>query len=147
MRRGAEYGQEFVGEEVDQDLAESLQQRTLEALDLDFVLERLQALCYTATAAEMAIDPEVLLAQTPEEARALYALVVELTQLEDADLDLDAKLDIRTEANVWCSACSACGHTHVVSLPTGGSMQTRARAGVGAQSVANLGNRREEPRR
>ncbi|CAK9077119.1 unnamed protein product [Durusdinium trenchii] len=110
VRRGAEYGQEFVGEEVDQDLAESLQQRTLEALDLDFVLERLQALCYTATAAEMAIDPEVLLAQTPEEARALYALVVELTQLEDADLDLDAKLDIRTEVD-------QCRHGRVLEPP------------------------------
>jgi hypothetical protein len=67
-------------------------------LDLDFILERLQGLCYTATAAEMAVDPHALLAQSPEEARALYDTVLELTQLEDADLDLEAKLDIADEA-------------------------------------------------
>ena len=97
-RAGAQYSDEFVGEEVDQDLADSLYQRTLEALDLDFVLERLQGLCYTARAAEMALDPESLLAKSPEEARALYETVVELTQLEDADLDLEAKLDIGKQA-------------------------------------------------
>lgn len=93
-----QYGDEFIGEEVDDDLAGSLKQRTLEALDLDFILEKLQALCYTATAAEMAVDPEKLLAQSPEEARALYDTVLELTQLEDADLDLEARLDISDEA-------------------------------------------------
>lgn len=95
---GAQYGDEFVGDEVDADLVDSLKQRTLEALDLDFILERLQGLCYTATAAEMAVDPHALLAQSPEEARALYDTVLELTQLEDADLDLEAKLDIADEA-------------------------------------------------
>eukprot|EP00438_Fugacium_kawagutii_P020216 Skav207633 [mRNA] locus=scaffold1878:377646:397516:- [translate_table: standard] len=103
---GAQYGDEFVGEEVDADLVDSLKQRTLEALDLDFILERLQGLCYTAKAAEMAVDPEALLAKSPEEARALYDTVLELTQLEDADLDLEAKLDIADEAsnqerNTW----------------------------------------------
>lgn len=96
---GAQYGDEFVGEEVDADLVNSLKQRTLEALDLDFILERLQGLCYTAKAAEMAVDPEALLASSPEEARALYDTVLELTQLEDADLDLEAKLDIADEAS------------------------------------------------
>jgi len=94
-----QYGDEFIGEEVDDDLADSLKQRTLEALDLDFILEKLQALCYTATAAEMAVDPEKLLAQSPEEARALYDTVLELTQLEDADLDLEARLDISDEVD------------------------------------------------
>jgi hypothetical protein len=46
----------------------------------------------------MAVDPHALLAQSPEEARALYDTVLELTQLEDADLDLEAKLDIADEA-------------------------------------------------
>ena len=98
-----QYGDEFIGEEVDDDLADSLKQRTLEALDLDFILEKLQALCYTATAAEMAVDPEKLLAQSPEEARALYDTVLELTQLEDADLDLEARLDISDEARALIS--------------------------------------------
>lgn len=98
-----QYGDEFIGEEVDDDLADSLKQRTLEALDLDFILEKLQALCYTATAAEMAVDPEKLLAQSPEEARALYDTVLELTQLEDADLDLEARLDISDEARALTS--------------------------------------------
>ena len=80
------------------ELADSLKQRTLESLDLDYVLEKLQALCYTAMAAEMAVNPEELMADTPEEARALYATVLELTQLEDADLDLEEKLDILEEA-------------------------------------------------
>lgn len=39
-----------------------------------FVLERWPALCYTATAAAMAIDPEVLLAQTSDAARALQPI-------------------------------------------------------------------------
>lgn len=95
---GAQYGDEFVGDEVDADLVDSLKQRTLEALDLDFILERLQGLCYTATAAKMAVDPHALLAQSPDEARSLYDTVLELTQLEDADLDLEAKLDIADEA-------------------------------------------------
>ncbi|CAJ1405369.1 unnamed protein product [Effrenium voratum] len=97
QRAGAEYGDEFVGEDVDDDLTESLQQQTLEALDLDFILERLQSLCYTATAAEMAVNPEALLAKTPADARALYDTVLELTQLEDADLELEARLDIVEE--------------------------------------------------
>lgn len=88
-----------MGDEVDADLVDSLKQRTLEALDLDFILERLQGLCYAATAAEMAVDPHALLAQSPEEARALYDTVLELTQLEDADLDLEAKLDIADEVD------------------------------------------------
>ena len=87
-----------MGEDVDDDLTESLQQQTLEALDLDFILERLQSLCYTATAAEMAVNPEALLAKTPADARALYDTVLELTQLEDADLELEARLDIVEEA-------------------------------------------------
>ena len=82
---------------MDTELADSLRQRTLESLDLDFVLEKLQALCYTQMAAEMAIDPEALMANSAEEARALYATVLELTQLEDADLDLEEKLDILDE--------------------------------------------------
>ena len=93
----AQYGDEFVGDAVDTELADSLRQRTLESLDLDFVLEKLQALCYTQMAAEMAIDPEALMANSAEEARALYATVLELTQLEDADLDLEEKLDILDE--------------------------------------------------
>ncbi|CAE7832497.1 mutS2 [Symbiodinium sp. CCMP2592] len=93
----AQYGDEFVGDAVDTELADSLRQRTLESLDLDFVLEKLQALCYTQMAAEMAIDPQALMANSAEEARALYATVLELTQLEDADLDLEEKLDILDE--------------------------------------------------
>ncbi|CAE7938955.1 GIP [Symbiodinium necroappetens] len=93
----AQYGDEFVGDTVDIELADSLRQRTLESLDLDFVLEKLQALCYTAMAADMAINPEALMADSAEEARALYATVLELTQLEDADLDLEEKLDILGE--------------------------------------------------
>ena len=69
----AQYGDEFVGDAVDTELADSLRQRTLESLDLDFVLEKLQVLCYTQMAAEMAIDPEALMANSAEEARALYA--------------------------------------------------------------------------
>lgn len=80
--------------EEDADLARSLQQRTLDALDLDFILERLKGLCYTAMAAEMALEPSELLASSVEEARALYDMVLELTQLEDADLELEQRLDI-----------------------------------------------------
>ena len=101
----AQYGDEFVGDTVDIELADSLRQRTLESLDLDFVLEKLQALCYTAMAADMAINPEALMADSAEEARALYATVLELTQLEDADLDLEEKLDILGEASTVAKCC------------------------------------------
>ena len=62
----AQYGDEFVGEAVDTELADSLRQRTLESLDLDYVLQKLQALCYTSMAAEMAVDPEELMANSAE---------------------------------------------------------------------------------
>lgn len=83
----------------DQELAESLKERTLESLDFDFVLEKLQALCYTSRAAEMAMKPAELMAGSAEEARELYAAVLELTCLEDADLNLVAKLDIDQEVD------------------------------------------------
>merc|ERR1712137_756594 len=39
-------------------------------------------------------DPASLLADTPEEARRLYDEVLELAQLDDADLTLNASMDI-----------------------------------------------------
>eukprot|EP00930_Biecheleria_cincta_P082768 TRINITY_DN72426_c0_g1_i1.p1 TRINITY_DN72426_c0_g1~~TRINITY_DN72426_c0_g1_i1.p1 ORF type:complete len:847 (+),score=189.71 TRINITY_DN72426_c0_g1_i1:29-2569(+) len=83
----------------DQELAESLKERTLESLDFDFVLQKLQALCYTKQAAEIAMKPAELMAGSAEEARELYAAVLELTLLEDADLNLVAKLDIDQEVD------------------------------------------------
>lgn len=82
-------------EELDEQLAHSLQERTLEALDFDFIMERLQKHCYTVTAAGLAMDSAALLASTPEEARLLYRQVEELALLEDADLQLADRLDIQ----------------------------------------------------
>jgi len=89
-------------QEEERALAESLQERTLEALDLDFVVERLSAHCCTVRAAQICEDPSQLLANSAEEARALYDAVVELTELEDEDLPLAASLDISAQVEECC---------------------------------------------
>jgi len=87
---------------MDEDLAESLQQRTLESLDFDFVIERLRGNCCTAPAAALTQDVSCLLAGSAEEARALYEEVLELTTLEDSDLVLEDPLNIDDQVD----ACS-----------------------------------------
>ncbi|CAE7513105.1 mutS2 [Symbiodinium pilosum] len=133
----AQYGDEFVGDAVDVELADSLKQRTLESLDLDYVLEKLQALCYTAMAAEMAVNPEELMADTPEEARALYATVLELTQLEDADLDLEEKLDILEEVE-QCTRGAVLENPSLCKVSRSIEALLRLRNGLEAASVRGV---------
>mmetsp|Transcript_100958 Transcript_100958/g.324087 ORF Transcript_100958/g.324087 Transcript_100958/m.324087 type:complete len:870 (+) Transcript_100958:51-2660(+) len=78
----------------DAQLAESLAQRTLEALDFDFVIQKLRGNCYTKMAQEMCGNYANLMANTAEEARELYREVQELTLLEDDDVSLAEPLDI-----------------------------------------------------
>mmetsp|Transcript_11743 Transcript_11743/g.28106 ORF Transcript_11743/g.28106 Transcript_11743/m.28106 type:complete len:860 (-) Transcript_11743:80-2659(-) len=133
----AQYGDEFVGDDVDAELAESLRQRTLESLDLDYVLQKLQALCYTATAAEMAVDPAALMANSAEEARALYATVLELTQLEDADLDLEEKLDIHEEVE-QCTRGTVLENPSLCKISRSIEALLRLRNGLEAASVRGV---------
>eukprot|EP00929_Paragymnodinium_shiwhaense_P098895 TRINITY_DN6041_c0_g2_i1.p1 TRINITY_DN6041_c0_g2~~TRINITY_DN6041_c0_g2_i1.p1 ORF type:complete len:896 (+),score=257.47 TRINITY_DN6041_c0_g2_i1:75-2762(+) len=92
---------EFQGEFVpgvrpeDQGLAQALKERTLESLDFDYIVEQMQQHCCTKAAQEMCEEPELLLAPTPDEARLLYDEVLELASLDDADLSLNASMDIK----------------------------------------------------
>jgi len=89
-------------QEDERALAQSLQERTLDSLDLDFVVDRLRSHCCTVHAAEICDDPANLLASSAEEARALYDEVVELSELEDEDLPLSASLDISAQVEECC---------------------------------------------
>jgi DNA mismatch repair protein MutS2 len=64
------------------------------SLDFDYVLARLRDNCYTVPAQLLAEDPESLLAHSPDEVRALFAMVEEMAQLEDTDMTLEHPLDI-----------------------------------------------------
>jgi len=96
--------------DLEAELAESLQERTLESLDFDYVVEKLREQCYTVVGAAMAEDPADLLAASAEEAKELYDMVVELASLDDADLKLDEPLDIQEKVD-------ACARGNVLEAP------------------------------
>jgi len=88
---------------LDDDLADSLRERTLESLDFDYVVQRLREQCCTEPALALSEDPAALLASSPEEARVRYAEVLELAELEDADLVLSEPLDVLQELEACAS--------------------------------------------
>lgn len=93
-RRALRLPRRVVTVDVSEELRASLQERTLDALDFDFVLGKLRDQCCTAEAIALCDDPANLLAESAEEARDLYRGVLELATLEDTDLVLDEELDI-----------------------------------------------------
>lgn len=96
--------------DVDDELAQSLQLRTLESLDFGYVIGKLRGHCYTAAALAMTQDPSALLASSPEEVQELYAAVTEVATLEDADLTLDDPLNVQ-------AAIDACSRGSVLDPP------------------------------
>lgn len=99
----------------DEELAESLWQRTLTCVDFDYVLDRLRQNCYTKLGQAMTEDPDGLMAQSAEEMRQLYSMVQEMAQLEDKDLTLEDDLDIESQIEL-CSRGSVLERSELVPV-------------------------------
>lgn len=93
------------GRNVDDELTQSLKERTLESLDFDYVVERLREHCVTVASQRLTEDYGELMASTPEEANDLYAEVLEMSALDDADLTLNTSMDIEQLVDDCASGC------------------------------------------